>query len=215
MVNKMNKDFPRILTLLRTERGLSQKQVANDLNISQGLLSHYENGKRECNLDLLVRIAKYFDVSCDYLLGTTSMPISIKKIVKPKQKNKSISKALSEQLNKINHALEIFNSVIESYQNPELIQYSDSILSLSMYSLFRSAFVANSKNDKNNFSVNKESISPAFALLSSSFERKLEGMKINAPKTSFMKLYNEFPLEYKALNDIIVFSEEYIKKLDD
>ncbi len=212
MVNEMNKEFPRILTLLRTERGLSQKQVANDLNISQGLLSHYENGKRECNLDTLVRIAKYFDVSCDYLLGTTSIPNSIKN--NPKQKNKTVTNALNEQLSKMSHALEIFYSVIASYQNPELIQYSDDILSLSMYSLFRSAFVANSKNDENNFAVNKDSISPAFALLSSSFERKMERMKITAPKTSFMKLYNEFPLEYKSLNDIIIFSEEYIKKLD-
>lgn len=214
MVNKMNKEFPRILTLLRTERGLSQKQVANDLNISQGLLSHYENGKRECNLDLLVKIAKYFDVSCDYLLGTTSMPKSSKKNIKPKQKNKTVANAFNEQLSKISHVLEIFYSIITSYKNPELIQYSDSILSLSMYSLFRSAFVANSNNDKNNFAVNKDSISPAFALLSSSFERKMERMKITAPKTSFMKLYNEFPLEYKSLNDIIIFSEEYIKKLD-
>ena len=39
-------------------------------------------------------------------------------------------------------------------------------------------------------------------------------MKINAPKTSFMKLYHQFPLEYKALDDIIVFSEDYIKNLD-
>ena len=36
----MNKDFPRIITLLRKERGLSQKQVADELNISQALLSH-------------------------------------------------------------------------------------------------------------------------------------------------------------------------------
>ena len=44
----MNKDFPRIMTLLRKERGLSQKQAAADLDVTQALLSHYENGKREC-----------------------------------------------------------------------------------------------------------------------------------------------------------------------
>ena len=47
----MNKDFPRIMTLLRKERGLSQKQAAADLDVTQALLSHYENGKRECGED--------------------------------------------------------------------------------------------------------------------------------------------------------------------
>ena len=49
----MNKDFPRIITFLRKERGLSQKQVAGDMGISQALLSHYEKGIRECGLDFL------------------------------------------------------------------------------------------------------------------------------------------------------------------
>ncbi len=210
----MNKDFSRVLTLLRNENDLSQKQVANDLDISQGLLSHYENGKRECNLDLLVRIAKYYDVSCDYLLGRTSIPKQNRRKIKTKQKNKSISKALSEQMNKISQALEILQSMIESYKNPELIQCSENILSLSMYSIFRSAFLANAKNDENYFGINKSYIPPAFAILLSSFEKKLENMKITAPRTSLMKLYNEFPLEYKSLDDIIKFSEDYIKKID-
>ena len=45
----MNSDFPRIITFLRKERGLSQKQVSQDLGISQALLSHYEKGIRECS----------------------------------------------------------------------------------------------------------------------------------------------------------------------
>ena len=50
----LNSDFPRIITFLRKERGLSQKQVAADLGISQALLSHYEKGLRECKLDFLI-----------------------------------------------------------------------------------------------------------------------------------------------------------------
>ena len=69
----MNKDFPRIMTLLRKERKLSQKQVAADLEVTQALLSHYENGKRECGLDFLVRAADYYNVSVDYLLGRSPM----------------------------------------------------------------------------------------------------------------------------------------------
>ena len=67
----MNSDFPMIISMLRRERRLSQKQVAADLGISQALLSHYEKGIRECGLDFLVKAAEYYDVSCDYLLGRT------------------------------------------------------------------------------------------------------------------------------------------------
>ena len=65
----MNTDFARIITLLRKEKKISQKQAAEDMGVSQGLLSHYENGKRECGLDFVVRAAEYYNVSCDYLLG--------------------------------------------------------------------------------------------------------------------------------------------------
>ena len=67
----MNSHFPRIITLLRKERGLSQKKAAEALHISQALLSHYEKGIRECGLDFVVRAADFYGVSCDYLLGRT------------------------------------------------------------------------------------------------------------------------------------------------
>ena len=65
----MNSNFPRIITLLRKERGLSQKQAASDLQISQALLSHYEKGIRELPLSYAVVLAKYYKVSLDYLTG--------------------------------------------------------------------------------------------------------------------------------------------------
>ena len=68
----MNRDFPRIITLLRKERKLSQKQAAEELGVSQALLSHYEKGIRECGLDFVVRAAGFYNVSCDYLLGMTA-----------------------------------------------------------------------------------------------------------------------------------------------
>ena len=68
----MNNTFPRMITLLRKEQGISQKKAAADLGVSQALLSHYEKGIRECGLDFVVRIADYFGVSCDYLLGRTA-----------------------------------------------------------------------------------------------------------------------------------------------
>lgn len=57
------------LVSLRKEKNLSQKEAATALSVSQGLLSHYEKGIRECGLDFLCRAATFYDVSSDYLLG--------------------------------------------------------------------------------------------------------------------------------------------------
>ncbi len=62
----MNTDFPRTLTLLRKEKKISQKAAAQELGVSQALLSHYEKGIRECGLDFLVKAADYYNVSCDF-----------------------------------------------------------------------------------------------------------------------------------------------------
>ena len=48
--------FARVITLLRKEKGITQKQDARDLGISQELLIHYEKGLRECGLDFLVKL---------------------------------------------------------------------------------------------------------------------------------------------------------------
>lgn len=61
--------FASIITATRKRRGISQKQAALELGISQALLSHYEKGIRECSLDFLVKLSEYYGVSCDYLLG--------------------------------------------------------------------------------------------------------------------------------------------------
>lgn len=68
----MSAEFSSKLTLLRQNAGLSQKQAAHDLGISQALLSHYEKGIRECSLNFVVKAAEYYNVSSDYMLGTSS-----------------------------------------------------------------------------------------------------------------------------------------------
>ena len=56
------------LRQVRKARNLNQQKVAMDLNISRESLSHYENGKREPSLALLVEMSRYFNVSIDYLI---------------------------------------------------------------------------------------------------------------------------------------------------
>ena len=67
----MVRDFPRTLSLLRQEKKISQRKAAAELEVSQALLSHYENGVREPGLAFVVRAADYYGVSVDYLLGRT------------------------------------------------------------------------------------------------------------------------------------------------
>lgn len=67
----MNRTFNDRLVELRTEKGLSQKDAAADLGVSQALLSHYEKGIREYSLAFLCRAAQYYNVTTDYILGIT------------------------------------------------------------------------------------------------------------------------------------------------
>ena len=67
----MATDFSRTLSLLRQEKGISQRKAAAELGISQALLSHYENGIREPGLSFVVKVCEYYHVSADYLLGRT------------------------------------------------------------------------------------------------------------------------------------------------
>lgn len=58
---------------LREQVGFSQTQLANELGISRGSISHYENGERQPDVDVLVRLCKYFNVSADYLIGLSDV----------------------------------------------------------------------------------------------------------------------------------------------
>lgn len=54
---------------LRKEKGLTQEELANKLFLSQNGYSSYENGRTEPNIDILCRLADYYNVSLDYLVG--------------------------------------------------------------------------------------------------------------------------------------------------
>lgn len=62
-------EFAQRLKCLRIQRCLSLNQLAKDIGVTAQSLSLYENSKRTINIDLLNDIAKYFNVSADYLIG--------------------------------------------------------------------------------------------------------------------------------------------------
>ena len=57
------------LKAIRKQKKLSQVKVAMDLNISREALSHYENGKRNPDIQMLRLMSDYFKVSIDFLVN--------------------------------------------------------------------------------------------------------------------------------------------------
>ncbi|MEY8258808.1 helix-turn-helix transcriptional regulator [Oscillospiraceae bacterium 50-60] len=59
---------------IRNDRGLTQEQIARFLHVSQNTYSQYEIGTTRFPLDVVVKLAEYYNVSMDYLVGLTDDP---------------------------------------------------------------------------------------------------------------------------------------------
>lgn len=157
----MNADFPRVLTLLRKERGISQKLAASELGISQALLSHYEKGIRECGLDFLIRCANFYSVSCDYLLGRSpdrsGSQLTVEDIPEPDTMGKentyqtSVLPVLNKKL--IANSLNILFDLLSRSRCKPIVTEVSSFLMLSVYRMFRLVYSANSRNQSAMFTV--------------------------------------------------------------
>ncbi len=67
----MENKFKDVLRALRGERCIGQELLAKDVGVSKGIVSMWENGLREPNMDSLIKLADYFNVTIDYLVGRT------------------------------------------------------------------------------------------------------------------------------------------------
>lgn len=67
------------MKLLRVESDRKQKELAISLNCSNAAVSSYEKGRNEPSLDTLIKIACFYNVSTDYLLGITDLPDPVDK----------------------------------------------------------------------------------------------------------------------------------------
>lgn len=232
----MNTDFARIMTLLRKERKISQKKAAEELGVSQGLLSHYEKGKRECGLDFLVRAADYYNVSCDYLLGRSPEPqgktISIDEIpdIDPNQRDKvtpnSVMIAFSKKL--VLNSLNVFFSMLSKCGSQTVVKETSGYLMLAIYKMFRFLYSANPENDQNFFMIEKPlanaganaamdiceakitAAAEGVALTGEDAITDAEGLAVNT-----QSLGEEYPKYYSSMVNLIKNSESRIKKISD
>lgn len=101
-----------IIKSLRKEKGLTQVQLAEAFNLDQTAISKWENGKALPDTQMLIRLAEFFDVSTDYLLGRSTLyyPDRIQ------AENKKLSKNGKE-------LLDIFNDLPAEYQ-AQILEYA-------------------------------------------------------------------------------------------
>lgn len=89
---------------LRHNLNKKQKEIAQELNLSVQVYCNYENGLREPSFDTLTKLADYFDVSVDYLLGRTENKetVSTENLFKTKKAPESLSDDEQELLKQYN-----------------------------------------------------------------------------------------------------------------
>ncbi len=231
----MNSDFPRIITLLRKERGLSQKQVALELGVSQALLSHYEKGIRECGLDFVIHIADYYNVSCDYLLGRTpdraGATIRLEDLpdvqnTSSEEDNKKLSQlSLNKKLlqNSINITYDLLAQIGCKGLSSEVSAY----LMVSVYKMLRTIYSSNPKNPQAMFSVMHETypgLSSALQSIIETHAKQIASGKLSdgfqgidpsaLPTLTPDIISKQFPDLAPSLYTLIQKTEDKMKKLN-
>lgn len=156
----MCSDFSRTLSLLRQERGVSQRVAANALGISQALLSHYENGIREPGLAFVCRACAYYNVSADFLLGRTmtrdGSTIDPEELYDlSEEKDNVLRGSVMATLNKklLVNSVGLLFDLLGKLGSRDAIMAASGYLSAAIYRLFRHFCRADRRNSEDMFSV--------------------------------------------------------------
>ena len=105
---------------LREENSISQTDLANALFISQSSVSEYENGNQQPPLETLVKLADFFDVNIDYLLGRTDVKIPVNKL-KQKLSTNSGAITINDFLHLKEDEKEVIGELIKSFNKYDSI----------------------------------------------------------------------------------------------
>lgn len=149
----MNENFSRVLSLLRQEKGVSQRKAAGELGISQALLSHYENGIREPGLAFVVRACDYYHVSADYLLGRTltrdGAVIEAEELIDASEGKESLRGSIMAKLQKklIVNTTSVLFDLLGKIGDRKAVTAAGDYLSSALYQLFRQLYRRSGGND--------------------------------------------------------------------
>ncbi len=109
--------FGNILRELREEKDLTQVELAKKLNITSQSLSQYELGKRIPDIEMIDRLANFFNVSVDYLLGRTDIKNSSMFTIKEFEEEYVPSNKMFEEIDKLSpESQEELKKLIELYK---------------------------------------------------------------------------------------------------
>ena len=155
-----NNDFARSLSLLRREKGVSQRSAAKELGISQALLSHYENGVREPGLAFVRRACDYYRVSADFLLGRAltrdGTTIGAEELYDASAEKDNVMRgSIAATLNKklLVNSIGVLFGLLGKTGSREAIQAASGYLSTAVYIMYRRLYDANPDNNPDFFSV--------------------------------------------------------------
>ncbi len=194
----MSKSFGNTISYLRKEKGLSQKQASEDLGISQALLSHYEKGIRQCSLDFTVKLADYYNVSCDFLLGRTA---ERNYNSKNEHINNENQKPMLENLNSrvIMDSIEFVFRILSHINQREITRDTSEILMIEIYAIIRNLFKINPKNNEEFFSTSNKNFD--LQCISMSQLRKFHLNERIDELSKSRKFSNKVEISYNIIND--------------
>jgi transcriptional regulator with XRE-family HTH domain len=107
------------LKKLREQRKLTQKQLGSAFNISHATINRYEKGQRQPDTEILDKLADFFDVSTDYLLGRTDTQ---RNLGAEKNEKNQIEEEKKGYISLINDAKEANISIEDMKQMIELVK---------------------------------------------------------------------------------------------
>lgn len=102
--------FGQRLKSLRRKKNLTQEGLASEFYINKTSISRYENNTQFPEMELLIQLADYFEVSIDYLLGRTDEP----SLLSEKNSSKKTKDINSEDFSKILETLDTFSKIKDS-----------------------------------------------------------------------------------------------------
>ena len=155
----MREDFSRTLSLLRQERGISQRKAAAELGVSQALLSHYENGIREPGLNFVTRACDYYNVSADFMLGRTlsrdGAIIVSEELYDASQEKGSLKGSIMATLQKklLVNSVSVLFDLLGKVGSREAIMAAAAYLSAAVYRLFRRLYQSAPEANEDMFNV--------------------------------------------------------------
>lgn len=212
----MAEAFPRTLSLLRKERGISQRSAAEALQVSQALLSHYENGAREPSYDFLIRAARYYDVTTDYLLGLTMSRERSEDMLQNLDGAPNEEETPSK-VRTLANSIRLIYDLLYSINNTVFTNCVVEYLTLAVYKTFRYLYLSSPDNKEEIFSVPNSSFAELtdIEMKRSELELKLQSAALASSKNnrhdiSYDSLRQKYPEHSRYAMLLLYEAGEYL-----